>query len=95
MVLETTLTSIDSSWTDKRFTDAEVLCDGQTWEVHRVILSTHSEYFRRVFNLKTGKDAYTAIDLNLEEEPPLIEAMLKFMYTHGIWLFLCTGLASG
>ncbi|KAM5349253.1 hypothetical protein ACJ41O_005760 [Fusarium nematophilum] len=59
--------------------DASISCDGQVFQVHRIILSIHSKYFAKIFTgpwKESSERVITIEDFNADA----VEAMLQFMY---------------
>lgn len=67
-------------WTDRRFTDAEVVCDGRTFPVHRSVLCARSRAFVAMFE-GGGRESTTArVDMS-GEDPQAVAALLEHAYT--------------
>jgi len=67
-------------WKEKKFTDAEIVCDGQRMPVHRATLSAASSVFEAAFSssLSEGRSAVYEIR---ESCPEAVDAMLRYIYT--------------
>lgn len=67
-------------WTERTFTDATVVCEGEKFEVHRAVLAAASQVFERAFS-GVMKEARSALLEVRESAPAAVEAMLRFVYT--------------
>eukprot|EP00927_Polykrikos_kofoidii_P028920 TRINITY_DN25104_c0_g1_i1.p1 TRINITY_DN25104_c0_g1~~TRINITY_DN25104_c0_g1_i1.p1 ORF type:complete len:344 (-),score=48.79 TRINITY_DN25104_c0_g1_i1:254-1285(-) len=67
-------------WTDRKFTDAMVVCENVTFDVHRAILCASSPVFERAFSVPM-REAQSACFVVQESVPAAVEAMLRFVYT--------------
>merc|ERR1712216_615665 len=67
-------------WTEKRFTDAEVLCEDLRLPVHRAVLCSRSQPFAFLFEGR-GKEAASAqVDLS-GEDPSAVSSLIEHIYT--------------
>ncbi|XP_066942052.1 zinc finger and BTB domain-containing protein 17-like isoform X1 [Macrobrachium rosenbergii] len=64
-------------WHKERFTDATITCEGKFYSVHKIVLSTCSQFFERVFEYTVGKHPVVVLPDVKQYE---LEALLKFMY---------------
>ncbi|KAK4312354.1 hypothetical protein Pmani_016219 [Petrolisthes manimaculis] len=62
--------------TKERYTDATITCEGKFYPVHKIVLSTCSEYFEKIFEYTTCK--HPVIVLNIQSAD--LEAILSYMY---------------
>ncbi|KAK7068311.1 hypothetical protein SK128_013573 [Halocaridina rubra] len=64
-------------WHKESFTDATITCDGKFYSVHKIVLSTCSQFFEKVFKFTIGKHPVVVLPDVRQHE---LEALLKFMY---------------
>jgi len=71
---------MENLWKQRKFTDAEVLCNGTRMPVHRSTLSAASPVFEAAFSsvMQEGKSAVYEIT---DSAPDIVEAMLNSVYT--------------
>jgi hypothetical protein len=67
-------------WKQRKFTDAEVLCEGQRIPVHRSTLIAASPVFEAAFTSSMSEGESTVYQIN-DSTPDAVEAMLCFVYT--------------
>jgi hypothetical protein len=67
-------------WKQRKFTDAEVLCDGQRIPVHRCTLIAASPVFEAAFTSAMREGESTIYEIK-DSTPEAVEAMLCFVYT--------------
>ncbi|KAK8744073.1 hypothetical protein OTU49_000987 [Cherax quadricarinatus] len=61
----------------ERYTDVTVACDGKFYQVHKLVLSTCSEYFEKIFENTPCKHPVIVLkDVQTDE----LEALLSYMY---------------
>lgn len=61
----------------ERYTDATVACEGKFYPVHKLVLSTCSQYFEEMFEHTAGKHPVVLLqDVRRDE----LEALLSYMY---------------
>lgn len=61
----------------ERYTDATVACEGKFYPVHKLVLSTCSQYFEEMFDHTAGKHPVVLLqDVRRDE----LEALLSYMY---------------
>lgn len=65
-----------SFFPQERYTDATITCEGKFYPVHKLVLSTCSEYFEKMFEHTTCK--HPVIVLNIQSAD--LEAILSYMY---------------
>jgi hypothetical protein len=72
--------SLAKMWDDRVFTDAEVICEGQVFPVHRTVLATASPVFLAAFsgNMQEAKTARIEIG---DASVDAVEALLRHVYT--------------
>ncbi|KAK0645277.1 hypothetical protein DIS24_g8033 [Lasiodiplodia hormozganensis] len=70
-------------WKTSEYSDLLIRCNnGDEHRVHRVILCSQSEFFRRACNPKTGfKEALSGVIELRHDDPATVRAMLEFCYT--------------
>lgn len=67
-------------WVERRFTDAEVVCEGRSFHVHRAVLCAKSRAFAGLFE-GGGRESRTArVDMS-GEDPAAVAALLEHAYT--------------
>merc|ERR1711915_1034362 len=60
-----------------RYTDCTLACEGQFYPVHKLVLSTCSEYFENIFERTPCKHPFIVLkDVKCDE----LEALLSYMY---------------
>ena len=60
-----------------QYSDATIACDGKFYKVHKLVLSTCSEYFEEMFALTDGKSPIIVLkDIKGDE----LESLLSYMY---------------
>ncbi|KAJ5164757.1 uncharacterized protein N7500_006587 [Penicillium coprophilum] len=64
---------VSSLYLKSKYSDLTIVCDGQIFSAHKLILCSKSRYFQ---NKKTNDEIYLK-----EKEPILVEKMLEFLYT--------------
>ena len=64
---------------DESYSDSTILCGGKFYPVHRIVLSTCSEYFETMFAqcLKLNKHPFIVVK---DVDPKQMEALLTYMY---------------
>ena len=64
---------------DENYSDSTILCGGKFYPVHRLVLSTCSEYFESMFAqcLKINKYPFIVVK---DIDPKQMEALLNYMY---------------
>ncbi|KAF2666738.1 POZ domain-containing protein [Microthyrium microscopicum] len=62
------------------FADFKIVCEGRVWNVHRVIISARSDYFRAVCTAKFKEAKNKLINIK-DENPEMIDKLLAFIYT--------------
>ena len=67
-------------WKQRKFTDAEVLCEGQRIPVHRSTLIAASPVFEAAFTSAMREGESTVYEIK-DSTPDAVEAMLCFVYT--------------
>jgi hypothetical protein len=66
---------------NKKFSDLTLLCGGEKFFVHRIVLSTFSEIFEKIFS--NGMKESQENEIILEDlKPNILEILLKFIYFH-------------
>ncbi|KAI4099365.1 MAG: hypothetical protein LQ339_006040 [Xanthoria mediterranea] len=60
------------------FTDFTIACGKLEWKVHRVVICSHSDYFRRLEGFEEGKTS--RLDLQ-EENPAVVAKLVNYLYT--------------
>ncbi|KAL1855276.1 hypothetical protein Daus18300_011182 [Diaporthe australafricana] len=66
--------------TSGNFADAEIVCQGKTWKVHRLILRSRCAWFEKAFT-NSWKEGETG-QVHLEEETPeQVTELLKYIYS--------------
>ncbi|EKG09370.1 BTB/POZ-like protein [Macrophomina phaseolina MS6] len=70
-------------WKSGEYSDFVIRCNnGDEHKVHRVVLCSQSEFFRRACNPRTGfKEALSGVIELHHDEPDTVRAMLEFCYT--------------
>merc|ERR1712032_934224 len=70
----------ERAWKERKFTDAEIVCNDIHFPVHRMVLCAVSVVFHAAFssNMQEGKAASYEIR---DSEPGIVEEMLRFLYT--------------
>ncbi|MCL4125930.1 UNVERIFIED_CONTAM: hypothetical protein GTU68_040363 [Idotea baltica] len=71
------LNNIKVIYDKERFCDATILCQGKYFPVHRIILSTCSEYFDEIFDRMKCQHPYIVFK---DIEPTEMEMLLNYMY---------------
>ena len=72
--------SFERLWTEKRFTDAVVLCGNQRFPVHRAVLCAKSRVFATLYE-GPGQEAEKA-EINMTGEvPSAVAALVEHVYT--------------
>ncbi|RXG62241.1 Sex determination protein fruitless, partial [Armadillidium vulgare] len=69
--------SLSSIQTKEKYCDATIICQGQYFSVHRVVLSTCSEYFEDMFERIQCQHPYIVFK---DIEPNEMELLLNYMY---------------
>lgn len=71
------------------FSDAEVRCGSRTWKVHKAILCTRSEWFKKALmgHFKESATGIVTIEICSEDE---VNLLLHYLYTGGEWSSGCT-----
>merc|ERR1719423_597969 len=60
-----------------RYSDATIACDGKFYKVHKLVMSTCSEYFEQMFEQTDCKNPVIVLkDIRSEE----LESLLSYMY---------------
>ncbi|KAK7713708.1 hypothetical protein SLS63_012023 [Diaporthe eres] len=65
--------------------DATIVCGDRTWKVHKLILSSRNKWFKKAFFgdfAELQEAASSKIEFQ-EQDPDLIDAMLRFIYSTG------------
>ncbi|KAI8668585.1 hypothetical protein NCS57_00670100 [Fusarium keratoplasticum] len=78
--LERFLSSLKDYYNTDTLSDAVVVCNGQEFKVHRVILSAHSKYFATALNGNWKESSEKKIEIK-DFDASVVEAMLRFMYS--------------
>ncbi|KAK4544759.1 hypothetical protein LTR36_004008 [Oleoguttula mirabilis] len=76
---EPLLGGVERAYTTGDYADAIVTCKGKTWKVHRLVLCSHSEFFRKAWGGEFKEAKERAIELP-DDEPRTVEAMLSYLY---------------
>jgi len=77
---EASLAGWREMWESRRFTDAIITCQGQRFEVHRVVLGSRSPVLAAMFGqegMREGSERHIEVR---DSEPEMVEAMLRYMY---------------
>mmetsp|Transcript_73715 Transcript_73715/g.146125 ORF Transcript_73715/g.146125 Transcript_73715/m.146125 type:complete len:343 (+) Transcript_73715:80-1108(+) len=72
--------SMAQMWEDRYFTDAEIVCQGRAWKVHRCVLCVSSPVLAAAFGGQMQEAKSSRMDIN-EATADDVEAMLRFIYT--------------
>ncbi|KAK8234720.1 BTB/POZ protein [Phyllosticta capitalensis] len=63
------------------YSDATIVCDDQTFHVHKAVICTQSAYFARAFDKDNGfKEACTNVIELQDVSSAVVRSMLEFMY---------------
>ncbi|RSL61090.1 hypothetical protein CEP53_005221 [Fusarium sp. AF-6] len=71
--------SLKDYFNQDTLSDLSVICDGQTFKVHRLILCAHSKYFFKQLNGPWKESSEQVINIQ-DFEISVVKAMLHFMY---------------
>jgi len=75
--------ALERMWEERNFTDGTVVCDGQTFPVHRAVLSVASPFFAAAFGGQMREA--TSAQLEIPDAPACaVEAVLRFVYTDAL-----------
>ena len=76
-------------WDDRCFTNAEIVCQGRVWKVHRCVLCVNSPVLAAAFGgqMQEAKSSVMEIKEAMTDD---VEGMLRFIYTGE----LCSGKAN-
>jgi len=72
--------SMAQMWEDRCFTDAEIVCQGRAWKVHRCVLCVSSPVLAAAFGGQMQEAKSSRMEIK-EATPDNVEAMLRFIYT--------------
>ncbi|KAG6360902.1 hypothetical protein INS49_011970 [Diaporthe citri] len=61
------------------FADVEIICQGRTWKVHKVILQSRCRWFEKAFE-NNWQEAQTGRIYLQDEQPEQVNELLKFIY---------------
>ncbi|KAK2792549.1 hypothetical protein FQN52_003054 [Onygenales sp. PD_12] len=64
-----------------KFADITIKTSEKEFKVHKIVLSCHSEYFARMLEGRWKETVNNLVILE-EEDPRVIETMIRFMYEH-------------
>ncbi|KAF5712000.1 n-carbamoyl-l-amino acid hydrolase [Fusarium mundagurra] len=78
--VEEFLKSLGEYHNSDALSDVIVVCDGQEFKAHRVILSAHSKFFAKALNGNWKESSERKIDIK-DFDPSIVEAMLRFLYS--------------
>jgi len=80
------LQNLHDLWTAESFTDVEIECDGERFQVHRAVLASSSTYFRAMFTvgMKESRSRDTVLLHNIPSS--VFSTILDFIYTGQIFL---------
>eukprot|EP00929_Paragymnodinium_shiwhaense_P037844 TRINITY_DN20084_c1_g3_i1.p1 TRINITY_DN20084_c1_g3~~TRINITY_DN20084_c1_g3_i1.p1 ORF type:complete len:297 (+),score=42.54 TRINITY_DN20084_c1_g3_i1:334-1224(+) len=67
-------------WTEKTFTDCEVICDGIATSCHRAVLAAVSPVFRQMLTVQMKEATSGRITIG-EAKAPVVQSLLQFAYT--------------
>lgn len=70
----------DQAWKKRKFSDAEVICEGVRTAVHRSTLCAASPVFDAAFSSAMQEGQNAAYEIK-DSSPAAVEAMLRFIYT--------------
>jgi len=68
--------SVVALWHDDRLTDFTLCAEGVEFKVHRLVLTSSSEYFLKLF----ASDTHDATHVLERIRPPVLKALLAFIY---------------
>merc|ERR1739848_837938 len=72
--------AMENAWKKRKFTDAEVLCNGTRIPVHRMMLAAVSPVFEAAFTSEMQEGASATYEIK-DSSPEAVEAMLQLVYT--------------
>merc|ERR1712060_530788 len=70
----------ERSWKERKYTDAEILCDGSRIAVHRATLSSASSVFDAAFSSSMVEGRHAVYEMR-DTTSSAVEAMLQYIYT--------------
>lgn len=73
----------ERAWRERKFTDAEIVCDGRRMPVHRATLSAASPVFDAAFSSSLSEGQSAVYEIR-ESTPEAVETMLRYIYTGDI-----------
>lgn len=79
-VFESFLSSLKTYYNTETLSDVIVVCEGEEFKVHKVILSAHSEYFAKQLSGAWKESLEGKIDIK-DFDASVVEGMLRFMYS--------------
>ena len=71
---------MENAWKQRKFTDAELVCDGTRIPVHRSTLAAVSPVFEAAFSSNMQEGANAVYEIR-DSSPEAVEAMLRLVYT--------------
>lgn len=66
--------------TSTSFADFKIECGDEKYDVHRLILATHSRYFKRLFESNSKESTERKITLH-DDPPTAVKAMVQYFYS--------------
>ncbi|QPC62732.1 hypothetical protein HYE67_004963 [Fusarium culmorum] len=78
--LDDFLLSLERHYISGEFADAVINCKGQVFNIHRVVLSAHSNYFAKALGGNWKESIERKIEIQ-NFDPIIVQAMLCFVYT--------------
>lgn len=73
-------TALARMWDDRNFTDAEIVCSGTVFPVHRAVLAAESPVFAAAFTGQMQEASTCRLDIK-DASAEATEALLKYIYT--------------
>ena len=69
---------------EKELVDAKIICEGKTFECHKIVLSSRSDVFATMFKNKSMSEAQSGVVEIDDFKADVIEAMIDFIYNDEI-----------
>ncbi|KAF2014531.1 hypothetical protein BU24DRAFT_482031 [Aaosphaeria arxii CBS 175.79] len=73
------LKSLSEAWTSGAYSDLQIMCNGKTYDVHKVIVCTRSTFLDKALKFPSEASKEGVIELP-DQETEIVELLLQYLY---------------